>query len=224
LKERAGFPSMELVVVGYKKLNEKVKTLESAISNTKLTLEPIISASEGSFAFNVNRGVERVRGDWFFLVNDDWTFYPDWAEFLVEEMQKLKEDQELGYVGGLITLPDGQPAPGYLINITWNNGLFATQSSEIGAKDVFAYPVLIRTACFRDVSGMDERFSGSQVADVDLIWRIYKNGWKYAFVNKNIIIHHIDSNAETVLIKNRTRGIDINYLTKKYKVPTGSAV
>jgi GT2 family glycosyltransferase len=143
-----------------------------------------------------NRGRSLAQGELLVLLHDDAEVEPGWLEALVETADA---HPEAGAVGGTVLYPDGRLQDAGLI--LWRDASTSppwvgqapapTDFTRLCAVDYCGTSsLLVRTAAWDAVGGLDERFYPVYNVDVDLAMALRRRGWVVLFQAASRIRHH----------------------------------
>jgi GT2 family glycosyltransferase len=148
------------------------------------------------FAGGVVAGLERARGDWIALVNDDCLVEPD---ALAELLAAGEQSDEIGSIAAQIRFAeraDTINSAGLEVDelgVAYERLLgrpVSTSESEV--VDVFGASGgagLFRRAMLDSVAGFDESFF-AYLEDADLAWRARMHGWRSVYAPRAVVEHH----------------------------------
>jgi len=145
------------------------------------------SAVRLGLARSGNRGRRRARGEFIALVHDDSEIEAGWLEALVSA---AAAHPEAGAFGGLVTFPDGTPQTAGDVLFRDGSGLpvWAGSSACAGSLDRLraadycaSNALLVRTAAWDAVGGLDPRYFPAYYVDVDLAMALRDAGWSVLF-------------------------------------------
>ena len=143
-----------------------------------------------------NIGMRRVKTEFFVIMNNDVEVTKDWLTMLLEMM---KLDPKLGILGPTTNYISGPQQDG---NAHYNSMAELEKYAEIVRNRkpprLVYYPrivffcVLIRTALYKQIGGIDEKFGLGNFEDDDYCVRAHMTGWKAA-IDHNVFVHHYGS-------------------------------
>jgi len=153
-----------------------------------------VNAENLGFLRNVNRAVQRARGDWILLLNNDVRVWPGWLTALWQTV-----GPDTGAVVSQLVYPNGrlQEAGGIL----WRDG----RATNFGRGDdpqkpeyQFVRPVdygsaaslLVRRSAWEAIGGFDEIYTPAYYEDADLAMALRQRGYHVLYQPRSIAIHH----------------------------------
>jgi len=153
-----------------------------------------INAENLGFLRNVNRAVQRARGEWILLLNNDVQVWPGWLQALWDTIAPTT-----GAVVSQLVYPNGrlQEAGGIL----WRDG----RATNFGRGDdpqkpeyQFVRPVdygsaaslLVRRSLWEAIGGFDEIYAPAYYEDADLAMALRQRGYQVLYQPRSIAIHH----------------------------------
>lgn len=155
----------------------------------------INNASPKGFGANHNAAFELARGEYFCVLNPDIRLSRSPFSLLIDAL----EDQSVGATGPLILNPAGQvessarqfPTPLSLAR----KAIFGEPGDEYGSEAPVVYPdwiggmfMVFRSATFRVVGGFDPGYF-LYYEDVDICWRLRRNGLRVSRISAATAIH-----------------------------------
>jgi len=168
------------------------------------------------FAVACNRAVALARGAYIVFLNDDTEVEPGWLEALVRTADAIPG---AGAVGSAMLTPEGKLAEAG--SIVWRDGGITAVSASVlekvdpleGTRQVdycSACSLLVRRSTWDAVGGFDEEYYPAYFEDVDLCFKIRRNG-EGVFCDPSSRVRHDRGSAsstfyqEFLLSRNRTR-------------------
>jgi len=170
------------------------------------------------YAKAVNKGVERSKGNFIFLLNNDTRFIGNTIDVLYEF---LMEHKDAGAVAPLLVYADGRlqiscrrfPTPIailleklYINKIGPYMKLKLTKDEHLKGGIVpqpMASAILIKRECWDAVGPFDERFP-IFFNDVDWCYRLYKGtGYKIYLCPDVKVIHHVGATINTLVLRKK---------------------
>lgn len=206
---------VDVVIISYNGLlvDQAVRSLNSVKNDTPVNI--IVQQSKQSIPKNVNEGFKSVVSDWFVLFNDDWEAIQDgW----LDRMMSFRAD-DIGFVSCRVVFNNGLlNHVGYKIS---SNGLVVNMGrnkpDEIYPDEFirYAHPILINSSVFRNMGGYDDKFIGSQFADIDYVYRV-SGKYRIFFAGSSVILHHWNENKATNAVRDRSRRINEGRFRSKH--------
>ena len=162
--------------------------------------EQVLFDENRGWCRGVNAGLERARGDYLVLLNNDLLFTAGWLEGLRQCMDHAHEQLEgfgpAGLVGPVsnrvggpqrVSVPrDYDPA-----NLEGVAEVFRGQRADAWRPSFFlsGFCLMMGRACLADVGGLDEAFSPGGFDDNDLVLRAQEQGWT-CYIAGDVFVHH----------------------------------
>ncbi len=228
------------IIVNWNTQNILIHCLESLYENTKnpfdvyiidnnpgkrdTKLETIIQKYENisvikngrnlGFAYAVNQGILRSKGDYVLTLNPDVMVTGDYVDLL---FNAIKTDKKIGAVSGkLITLGDERilDSTGQIIyqnRFARDRGHHEIDAGQYQEGYVFgtcAAATLYRREMLEDVKIDNEYFDSDFFAyleDVDLAWRAQMKGWKFSFIKNAVAYHQRAASTKTLFKKTKRK-------------------
>ena len=162
------------------------------------------------FLRNCNGAFAHARGRYLFLLNNDAVLGPGALDVLV---QTLESRPHVGAAGPMILYPNGRlQEAGCHVNLDGSTtmvGLFEDSSrAEFNwAREVdycSGAALLLRRELI-DIL-FDEKFAPAYYEDVDLCFRIRKDGWRICYQPAAKVVHHLSVSNNRNSERNRVRG------------------
>lgn len=193
VRKLSTYKNIEFIIVdGY---NVPEETIE-AISGDDLTL--IRCDQPFNLPMRINLGVEKAKGEFLLLLNDDIeVITPDW----IESMLELAQQEEIGAVGAKLLFPNnkiqhagvvvlgGNPGhafygydqdhPGYFLSNIINRNYFAVTGAC----------VMMRSQLYLELGGFDEYFP-LNYNDVDLCLKAHQAGYRNVLTPYATLYHY----------------------------------
>jgi GT2 family glycosyltransferase len=185
---------------------------ERAVVGARVVLSPV----NLGFAVACNRAVALARGPCVVFLNDDTQVEPGWLEALVRSADAIPE---AGAVGSAMLTPEGEIAEAG--SIVWRDGgITAVSASVLEKVDLLDGPrqvdycsacsLLVRRSTWDAVGGFDEEYYPAYFEDVDLCFKIRRNGEGVFCDPSSRVRHHRGSSSSTfyqefLLSRNRAR-------------------
>lgn len=165
------------------------------------------------FIGNCNRAADQARGAWLVMLNNDTRVVNGWLDGLIDSFERFPK---AGLVGSKIFYPGGrlQEAGGIIWQdgSGWNYGrdddpnrpryCYARQVDYISGCSI-AVPMKL----WREAGGFDSHFAPAYYEDVDLAFRLNRDGHEVWFQPDSRIIHY----------EGKTSGIDLSSGVKTYQ-------
>lgn len=205
----------EIIVVDNASKDNSVSIIQSEYPEVKI----ILNKENFGYAKAANVGVSVANSENIIVSNSDIIFLPNSIQYLIKY---LKNNAKAGIVGPQQLFPNGQIQYSYndipgvkrslkelffintfkpvINNIKYKLKIYQ-KPKKVGYLDGGVN--LIRKAAFQSISGYDESFFFYS-EEVDLCYRLKKNGWKVFFVPQSNVIHlrGASSNNKENLINN----------------------
>ncbi|EDY84800.1 glycosyl transferase, group 2 family protein [Verrucomicrobiia bacterium DG1235] len=150
------------------------------------------------FAHSNNIGAVHARGETLILANNDLIFLPGWLEPMLAAFKKVPK---LGLVGNIQTsVATGEidhagtytSPKGSIVHKKSENRNLIGQPAYTRFHSVTGACCAIKRSLYLEIGGFDEAFvNGGE--DVDLCFRLSKNGYKIAVANRSIVQHHVSA-------------------------------
>lgn len=163
---------------------------------------------------SLNRGAARARGEFFVFLNDDTSPQPGWLEAMID---CARSSSDIGVVVPMYLDQDGRLKEAG--SIIWSDG----SAENFGRGDAdpdrsrYAYRrdvdygsgacLLVRADLFREISGLDERFSPAYYEDVDLCFAVREAGARVVYEPRARVVH----------VEGATAGTDETAGTKRFQ-------
>jgi GT2 family glycosyltransferase len=211
------YPSMlgtEILVIDDASTDHTAEFIRKKFPNVRL----IENKQNEGYAGAVNKGVERSRGDFIFLLNNDTRFIGNTIDVLHEFLMKHKD---AGAVAPLLVYPDGRlqiscrrfPTPiAILLEKLHINKtgpymkLKLTQDEHLKGGVVpqpMASAILIKRECWDAVGPFDERFPVF-FNDVDWCYRVYRDtDYKIYACTEVRVVHHEGATVNTLGLRKK---------------------
>ncbi len=143
----------------------------------------------------VNAGLERARGRFILLLNNDTVVQPGWLDAL---MRTIEVEENVGVVGAKLVYPDGtlQEAGGIIwrdgTGLNYGRGGDAADPSYNFVRDVdycSGACLLVRKEIFDVLGGLDRRYSPAYYEDTDLAFAARKLGYRVVYQPEAVVVH-----------------------------------
>jgi GT2 family glycosyltransferase len=195
---------------------------------------PVVTIAENrGFARGLNAGLQRIRGEWALLLNDDATLEPDAAIRLLS----LGESQprigsvaaQMRFAGASSGLINSAGMEVDRLGIAYDRLLGApVEASESNPVEVFGASgggAIFRRAMLDEVGGFDDTFE-VYLEDLDVAWGARIHGWRSFYEPRAIVYHHhsattrhgspykyfhVGKNRVRVLARNADRSLLLRY-------------
>ena len=163
-------------------LNAPSETLLADVERFVVGARVVRSPVNLGFAVACNRAVALARGVYIVFLNDDTEVEPGWLEALVRTADAIPI---AGAVGSAMLTPEGKLAEAG--SIVWRDGGITAVSESVfekvgpldGTRQVdycSASSLLVRRSTWDAVGGFDEEYYPAYFEDVDLCFKITRNG------------------------------------------------
>jgi GT2 family glycosyltransferase/glycosyltransferase involved in cell wall biosynthesis len=183
---------------------------------SRITGATLITNDENlGYTRSLNRGASLARGEFLVFLNDDVVPQPGWLEAMVEA---ARSSDDIGVVVPMYLDPDGWLKEAG--SIIWDDGAaenFGHGDTDL-ARSRYSYRrdvdygsgacLVIRTDVFREIGGLDERFSPAYYEDVDLCFAVREAGMRVVYEPRAQVIH----------VEGATAGRDLTAGDKRYQV------
>ena len=170
------------------------------------------------FAIANNQGLEKSKGKYLLLLNNDTKVEP---EFITKLVGRIEKDGSLGVIQPKILLMD---KPGYLDNagsfftklgFLYHWGFLQKDGPEFGKeREIFSAKgacMIIRRSIIEKIGLFDNEFV-SYFEESDFCWRVWLSGYKVLFYPKAVIYHKVGYTIKKLKVG------DINYHYYKNRV------
>ena len=197
-------------------LNAPSETLVADFERVVVGARVVQSPVNLGFAVACNRAVALARGVDIVFLNDDTEVEPAWLEALVGTAEAIPG---AGAVGSVMLTPEGELAEAGAI--VWRDGGITAVSASVlekvgpldGTRQVdycSASSLLVRRSTWDAVGGFDEEYYPAYFEDVDLCFKIRRNGEGVFCDPSSRVRHNRGSSSsgfyqEFLLSRNRTR-------------------
>lgn len=184
----------EIIIVDDGSSDNSVKTIEGFISSHK-NIILIKNEKNKGFPSSVNRGVDRARGEYVVLLNND--VYPE-NDFLKPALKDL-EDENVFAVGFMDQSIEnekkvlrgrgiGQWRRGFLIHskgsLDKKNNLWASGGSSVFNKKIWD-----------KLGGFNEIYAPFYWEDIDISYRALRMGYEVLFEKESVVVHEHEKGA-----------------------------
>jgi GT2 family glycosyltransferase len=148
------------------------------------------SRVRGGFAYNVNNGVEKAKGDIVVLLNTDVKPEKGFLKPLLTHFS----DPDVFAVGSLEkTIEEGKTVLRGRGLARWRKGYYIHSRGDVNKIDtawVSGGSGAFRKSMWEKLGGMDTLYSPFYWEDIDISYRARKAGWKTLFEPKSIVCHY----------------------------------
>lgn len=177
-------------------LNEVAPDIEAELRQKVTGVEVVASPVNLGMAGAGNLGRAHARGELLVTLHDDAEIEAGWMEALVETADA---HPEAGAIGGKVLFPDGRLQNAGMI--LWRDGVTSTPwvgkaplpaaFDQLRAVDYCGTSsLLVRTAAWDAVGGLDEQFYPAYYVDVDLSMALRQQNWVVLYQPQSRIRHH----------------------------------
>jgi GT2 family glycosyltransferase len=177
-------------------LNDAAPHVEAGLRETVTGIEVVASPINLGMAGAGNLGRAHARGEFLVTLHDDAEIEAGWLEALVETAEA---HPEAGAIGGKVLYPDGRLQNAGMI--LWRDATTSTALApgaplpatfdQLRAVDYCGTSsLLVRTAAWDAVGGLDERFFPAYYIDVDLGMALRQRNWVVLYQPRSCIRHH----------------------------------
>lgn len=213
-------PKVSIIIPVYNQYSFTMKCLRSIKENTKLENYEIILTDDCStdetrniencvenvtvfhnsqnkgFLKNCNYAVERAKGEYIYLLNNDTQLLPLAIDKLVEI---LDSDETIGAAGSKLIYPDGKlqvagsniSKNACIISIGHLENPLDEKYNEIKEVDYCCgASLMIRKELWQMLGGFDEYFAPAYFEETDLCMRIKKQGYKVIYQPLSEVVHY----------------------------------
>jgi GT2 family glycosyltransferase len=181
--------------------NAASETLLADVERVVVGARVVSSPVNLGFAGACNRAAALARGEYIVFLNDDTEVEPGWLEALVRTADATPE---AGAVGSAMLTPDGKLAEAG--SIVWRDGGITAVSASVlekvdpldGTRQVdysSACSLLVRRSTWDAVGGFDEEYYPAYFEDVDLCFKIRRNGEGVFCDPSSRVRHHRGSSS-----------------------------
>lgn len=219
-----GVPLTSIIILTYNQLDYSKKCLQSICENTRAPYEIIIvdnGSTDGTreylknfansrknvtlilndknlgFATGNNQGIEKARGSYLLLMNNDVVVTEGWLEKMISH---LEQSPHIGMVGPMSNAVSG---PQLVQKVPYGSSLKSMQrfardfaSTHSGKSSEFmrlvGFCLLIRKEVIDVIGGLDKSYKTGNYEDDDLCLRSYIAGYQN-MIAQDVFIHHFGS-------------------------------
>lgn len=209
--ESAMVQAREVVVVDNASADKSYLGVQSKLASER-RLKLILSPQNLGFSAACNMGAALASGEYLLFLNPDCMIEPG---ALGQMLVALRQDEQIGMVGGFLSNPDGTEQPGgrRAVPTPWRSFVRAFGLSRFGERwpklfcsyDLCSQPIptepveveavsgacmLIKRRALEDVGPLDEGYF-MHCEDLDWCMRFRQKGWKVVFVPSAKVVHHL---------------------------------
>lgn len=164
-----------------------------------------------------NRGIEICRGEIILMIADDILPTP---HLLAEHAaaHRLHPQAEIGVVGGLVQSPDLPPTP---FQQYWDrllNKLFPKEQGEVDHRNFWVNNLSFKKA-FMLKHGMFKDWPPASHEDVELGYRLEKNGMRLLFKPQALAYHHHPETIDSISRRAYTQGYNWHHFESHVPEP-----
>ena len=189
--------SARIVVADNASEDDSVKYLKEKFPSVEL----VQNAQNGGFAKGYNEALQKVKAEYYVLLNNDIEVTENWLASLFETMQDQKvagcqpkilsysrktQFEHAGAAGGFIDKNYYPFCRGRLFNEVEND-----EGQYDGASEIFwasGACLMIRSKLFHEVGGFDEDFF-AHMEEIDLCWRLKKMNYAFMVAPASVVYH-----------------------------------
>jgi len=205
----------DVAAVGYEVIVvDDASTDESSVALDEIVGINLVRLTENSgFLGAVNAGLERARGRYVVLLNNDTLVRPGWLDALV---RTAEADESIGVVGAKLVYPDGrlQEAGGIIFRDGSGHNFGRGEDPE-DPRFNFVREVdycsgaclLVRRDLLRTLGGLDVRFGPAYYEDTDLCFAARKHGYRVVYQPRAVVCH----------LEGASHGTDVSTGVKQYQ-------
>jgi GT2 family glycosyltransferase len=193
--------------------DESSDETQSYASNIR-GLRYLRNKKNAGFIESCNNGAAEAKGKYLVLLNNDTQVLDGWLNGLLDVFEMFPD---AGLVGSRLIYPDGtlQECGGIVFNdgSGWNYGKGdnpeRTEYMYVRDADYCSGAcIMIETALFRELGGLDERYKPAYYEDTDLAFKVRESGRRVLVQPASTVIHH----------EGVTSGTDTDSGIKRYQV------
>ncbi|HDM32261.1 MAG TPA: glycosyltransferase, partial [Deltaproteobacteria bacterium] len=186
----------ELILVDNGSTDGTVKFLKD-YAKKHANVELILNKENLGFAKGNNQGIEKARGDYILLLNNDVVVTEGWLERMVDYMESNPDVGMVGPLSNNVSGPQkvgGAPSGSNLDDIHAFARRIARENAD-KAEDVMrlvGFCLLIRKDVIDLIGPLDENYGSGNFEDDDLCLRSLIAGFRHVIL-KDVFIHHYGS-------------------------------
>lgn len=216
-------PEVSIIIPVFNQIKLVVESLLSIVQNTETIEYEVIIVDDASieesanilldiknlvyikndinlgFIETCNRGARIARGNYVVFLNNDVQVCKDWLRHLLET---IKSDDTVGVVGPKIIFPEGRlQEAGALLRADGRVRMIGLYSNPKQERFNYVREVeycsgvcmLLKRQYFLDIGGFNTDYRPAYCEDVDLCFRIRKDGYRIIYNPSSVIVHHLSS-------------------------------
>lgn len=211
---KTNYPNLKIILVDNGSINNEALVLKKEFKDKRVSF--IRFENNLGFVGGNNEASKTVRSKYVVFLNNDTTVDPNWLQPLVGEMESDKKVAACQPKIKLISNPkkfDYAGACGGFIDkygYPFTRGrIFFTSEVDKGQYDkkteIFwasGVAMMIKRELFLKVGMFDKRFF-LYMEEIDLCWKLIKNGYKILSVPSSIVYHHVAASSRKNMLKKR---------------------
>lgn len=183
----------ELIVINNGSTDGSLEFLEN-LKSTKKNITIINNTQNEGYSKGVNQGLKVANGDYFFILNNDVMFTPDWLNNMVKI---LKENNDIGILSPMTNycfvdkqlIHDAKEITSNNYEMLYAQYLDSQNEFEYNDKVIF-FCWAMRREVFKQVGYLDEKFGLAWFEDDDYSLRTLYQGYKVAIAKKVFVFHN----------------------------------
>jgi GT2 family glycosyltransferase/acetyltransferase-like isoleucine patch superfamily enzyme len=140
----------------------------------------ISNETNRGFAAACNQGLQRAKGDYLLVLNDDTEVSEGWLSRLLGTLQRYPQ---VGLVGPVSNYVAGEQ----LVKESYDHRLHWGQTQEVDG--LIGFCLLMRREVYSEIGGFDERFGLGNFDDNDFCLRASLAGWQMRIVRDCFVYH-----------------------------------
>ena len=186
---KLNYPNFEVIVVN------DGSTDNSAAIATEFGVR-VISTDNRGLSSARNTGCEAATGEIVAYIDDDAYPDPDWLTYLAASFSRARSPMPAAVGGPNIPPPTDGPSAQCVARAP--GGPSHVLLSDVVAEHIPGCNMAFRKSCLQAIGGFDPQF---RVAgdDVDVCWRLQKQGWTIGFSPAAVVWHHRRNSVRTYL-------------------------